>query len=91
MAELSRGVRERAYTVMITIFLEGSWAVWGGGGLFYPSNTPDRTLIWLDLESTEGENRQVLWVLVKEKILNSSRILLSDRSPPWSGGDPSSV
>ena len=30
------------YTVMITIFLGGSWAFWGES--FYPSNTLDRTL-----------------------------------------------
>ena len=33
------------YTVMITISLGGSWtSFFGGGGSFYPSNTPDRTL-----------------------------------------------
>ena len=30
------------FTVMITIFLGGKLGISGGGGSFYPSNTPDR-------------------------------------------------
>ena len=40
-----------SYTVIITIFLGGrSWAFWGGGS-FYPSNTLDRTLPTVGLQT----------------------------------------
>ena len=40
MAELPRGVRGHAYTVMITIFWGGSWAFFWGGGVGVEASTP---------------------------------------------------